>query len=101
MKHASARNVIERCFGLLKLRWGIFKSPSFYPMRVHNKIIIACCLLHNFIRTYVSLDPIEAQLGEELPSNVIDNDESNIVNTHPSDAWVTWRMELTNQMFYH
>ncbi|MFQ6645871.1 hypothetical protein Gotur_019381, partial [Gossypium turneri] len=41
MKHASARNVIERCFGLLKLRWGILRSPSFYPVRVHNGINIA------------------------------------------------------------
>ncbi|MFQ6667458.1 hypothetical protein Gotur_033475 [Gossypium turneri] len=49
MKHASARNVIERCFGLLKLRWGILRSRSFYPVRAHNRIIIACCLLHNFI----------------------------------------------------
>ncbi|PPD70171.1 hypothetical protein GOBAR_DD32950 [Gossypium barbadense] len=32
MKHASARNVIERCFGLLELRWGILRSPSFYPI---------------------------------------------------------------------
>ncbi|PPD71366.1 hypothetical protein GOBAR_DD31754 [Gossypium barbadense] len=32
MKHASARNVIKRCFGLLKLRWGILRSPSFYPI---------------------------------------------------------------------
>ncbi|KAG8475400.1 hypothetical protein CXB51_031904 [Gossypium anomalum] len=89
MKHASARNVIERCFGLLKLRWGILRSPSFYPVRVHNRIIIACCLLHNFIRTYMSLDPIEAELGEGLPSNVIDDDDPNIVNIHPSDAWAT------------
>ena len=36
MKHAAARNVIEMCFGLLKLRWGIFRSPSFYPVMVHN-----------------------------------------------------------------
>ncbi|MFQ6667778.1 hypothetical protein Gotur_033681 [Gossypium turneri] len=50
MKHASARNVIERCFGI---------------------------------------DPIEAELGEGLPSNVIDDDEPNIVNIHPSDAWAT------------
>ncbi|MFQ6635955.1 hypothetical protein Gotur_012564 [Gossypium turneri] len=59
MKHASAHNVIERCFGL---------------------------------------DPIEVELGEGLPSNVIDDDEPNIVNIHPSDAWATWRMELDNQM---
>ncbi|KAG8499127.1 hypothetical protein CXB51_005587 [Gossypium anomalum] len=69
MKHALARNVIERCFGLLKLRWEILKSPSFYP-----------------------------ELGEGLPSNVIDDDEPNIINIHLSDAWATWRMELANQI---
>ncbi|PPD77367.1 hypothetical protein GOBAR_DD25706 [Gossypium barbadense] len=88
MKHASARNVIERCFGLLKLRRGILRSPSFHPVRVHNRIIIACCLLYNFIRTYMSLNPIEAELGEGLPSNVIDDNELNIINIHPLDAWV-------------
>ncbi|KAJ8755013.1 hypothetical protein K2173_015525 [Erythroxylum novogranatense] len=36
MKHASARNVIERCFGLLKIRWAILRSPSFYPIKTHN-----------------------------------------------------------------
>ncbi|MFQ6641368.1 hypothetical protein Gotur_014783 [Gossypium turneri] len=100
MKHASACSVIERFFGLLKLKWEILRSPSFYPVRVHNRIIIAYCLLYNFIRTYMSLDPIEAELGEGLPSNVIHDDEPNIVNTHLSDALATWRMELANQMFY-
>ncbi|XP_052479088.1 uncharacterized protein LOC128034576 [Gossypium raimondii] len=100
MKHVSARNVIERCFGLLKLRWGILRSPSFYPVRVHNRIIIACCLLNNFIRTHMSIDPIEAEVGEGLPTiNVVDDDEPNITNIHPSDAWATWSMELANQMF--
>ncbi|KAK5785894.1 hypothetical protein PVK06_040515 [Gossypium arboreum] len=99
MKHASVCNVNETCFRLLKFRWRILRSPSFYPVRVHNRIIIACCLLHNFIRTYMSLDPIEAELGERLPSNIIDDDEPNIVNIHPSNAWATWRMELANQMF--
>ncbi|MFQ6656910.1 hypothetical protein Gotur_026816, partial [Gossypium turneri] len=46
MKHASTRNVIERCFG-----------------------------------------------------NVVDDDEPNIANIHPSDAWAAWRLELANQMF--
>lgn len=34
MKHSQARNVIERCFGLLKKRWAILRSPSFYPIRI-------------------------------------------------------------------
>ncbi|MFQ6656914.1 hypothetical protein Gotur_026816, partial [Gossypium turneri] len=48
MKHASTRNVIERCFGI---------------------------------------DSIAAEVGEGLPSNVVDDDEPNIANIHPSDAW--------------
>ncbi|KAA3477843.1 DDE_4 domain-containing protein [Gossypium australe] len=36
MKHALVYNVIERCFGLLKIRWGILRSTSFYLVRVHN-----------------------------------------------------------------
>ncbi|MBA0659998.1 hypothetical protein Goklo_012062, partial [Gossypium klotzschianum] len=48
----------------------------------------------------MSLDPIEAELGEGLPSNVIDDDEPNIINIRPSNTWATWRMKLANQMFY-
>jgi len=41
MKHSQAHNVIERCFGLLKNRWAIIReSPSFYPIRTQNRIII-------------------------------------------------------------
>ena len=50
MKHSAARNVIERCFGVLKNRWAILRSPSFFPVKTQNRIILACCLLHNFIR---------------------------------------------------
>ncbi|XP_034206378.1 uncharacterized protein LOC117620325 isoform X1 [Prunus dulcis] len=33
MKHASARNVVEHCFGLLKMRWAMLRSPLFYPIQ--------------------------------------------------------------------
>ncbi|KAL2240716.1 UNVERIFIED_CONTAM: hypothetical protein Sindi_0712800 [Sesamum indicum] len=33
LKHAPARNVIERTFGLLKMRWAILRSQSFYPSK--------------------------------------------------------------------
>ena len=98
MKHAAVRNVIEICFGLLKMRWGILRSPSFYPIRVHNRIIVACCLLHNFIRKEMSVDPFEYEISEYLHSNpLVQNDP--IIGIEPSDLWTNWRLKLVNQMF--
>ncbi|KAK2645615.1 hypothetical protein Ddye_020810 [Dipteronia dyeriana] len=57
MKHSQARNNIERCFGLLKKCRAILRSPSFYPIRFQGRMIIACALLHNFIRIYMDVDP--------------------------------------------
>ncbi|KAL5555100.1 hypothetical protein UlMin_037336 [Ulmus minor] len=51
MKHASARNIIKRAFGLLKMRWAI---------KTQCRIIIACCLLYNLIRREMYVDPIES-----------------------------------------
>ncbi|KAL4349936.1 hypothetical protein AHAS_Ahas10G0091800 [Arachis hypogaea] len=47
--HSLARNIIECCFGLLKKRWAILRSPYFYKIKTQNRIIFACCLLQNFI----------------------------------------------------
>ena len=33
MKHSAARNVIERCFGVLENRWAILRSPLFYLIK--------------------------------------------------------------------
>ncbi|KAK9985593.1 hypothetical protein SO802_030544 [Lithocarpus litseifolius] len=56
MKHSSPRNIIERAFGLLKGRWVILRSRSFYPIKTQCWIISACALLHNYIRREMSLD---------------------------------------------
>ncbi|XP_073298704.1 uncharacterized protein [Primulina huaijiensis] len=58
-RHSQARNIIERAFGLLKKRWAILRSPSFYPLAVQNQIILACILLHNFIRNQMPDDPLD------------------------------------------
>ncbi|MFQ6629560.1 hypothetical protein Gotur_008326, partial [Gossypium turneri] len=43
-------------------------------------------LARNVIERYFGLDPIEMELGEGLPSNVIDDNELNIKIIHPSNA---------------
>ena len=48
--HSSLRNVIERSFGVLKIKWRILlQMPSYAPHK-QSKIIVACMALYNFIR---------------------------------------------------
>lgn len=98
-RHARARNVIERCFGLLKKRWAILRSPSFYPIRTQCRMILACGLLHNFIRMHMASDPEEfAPLAEdELP---VGEEPIDVVETiEPSSQWTQGRDAHAQQMF--
>ncbi|XP_008777637.2 uncharacterized protein LOC103697538 [Phoenix dactylifera] len=69
MKHSRARNVIERCFGLLKGRWAILRSKSFYSVKTQYRIISACCLLHNFIIEEMPIDPMNIEVVEDVTSS--------------------------------
>ena len=81
MTHSSARNVIERCFGLLKIRWAILRSPSFYPVKTQGKIITTCALLQNLIRREMEVDPMEADLGEVLGDQDVGLDEVDYIDS--------------------
>jgi hypothetical protein len=50
--HAQLRNVVERTFGVLKARFPILsrKGGIPYPYETQVKIVMACCIIHNFIR---------------------------------------------------
>ncbi|XP_057432473.1 uncharacterized protein LOC130725244 [Lotus japonicus] len=88
-----------RCFGLLKKRWAILRSPSFYPIKTQNRVILACSLLHNFIRTCMSFDPEEHTplAGDAIP---IGEDANNVIGVvELSNQWTQWRDELATQMF--
>ncbi|XP_057532858.1 uncharacterized protein LOC130810743 [Amaranthus tricolor] len=69
-RHSSARNTIERAFGLLKKRWAILRKSSFYDKQTQVRIIKACFVLHNFVR--------EENLDEENLLNKVDDDLSNV-----------------------
>ncbi|KAL8465468.1 hypothetical protein ACS0TY_034828 [Phlomoides rotata] len=48
------------------MRWGILRSPSWYPIKTANKIIMACCLLHNYIRNEMVVDLLELDLDDYI-----------------------------------
>ena len=54
--HASARNVIERIFGVLKRCFCILLLAPEYNLDMQARIPVALCALHNFIRVH---DPFE------------------------------------------
>ncbi|KAL8465408.1 hypothetical protein ACS0TY_034787 [Phlomoides rotata] len=70
MKHAKARNCIERAFGILKARWEILRSNSFYPIKTQNRFILGCYLLHNFIQKHMVVDPFEVDVDEIVDDGI-------------------------------
>ncbi|KAL2243989.1 UNVERIFIED_CONTAM: hypothetical protein Sindi_0516900 [Sesamum indicum] len=80
------------------MRWGILRSPSFYPIKVQNRIILVCCLLHNFLRTEMPDDP----LVNELPSDGAegaDADADCVWNIESNPSWNSWRDAMATTMY--
>ncbi|CAL1388532.1 unnamed protein product [Linum trigynum] len=62
-RHASLRNSIERCFGVVKKRFPIIGTgmePQ-YSFGTTTDIILACCIIHNFL---MGVDPDEQLIAE-------------------------------------
>ncbi|XP_073020977.1 uncharacterized protein [Primulina eburnea] len=99
-RHSKARNVIERAFGLLKQRWAILRSPSFYPLKTQNRIIMACILLHNFIRSQMPANVVD-DIEEETFSPTPHHDTDYIEDFNSSDEWDSWRENFAMSMYHN
>lgn len=99
MRHTRACNVIERVFAVLKMRWGILRSPTFNPLKVQVRLIMACFLLHNYVRTAMEVDLIEqADMDAEAAAN--DNAHHEFVDTvEPTTEWNNQRDALAQEMW--
>lgn len=49
-RHSSLRNAIQRSFHVLKTRFPILKLAPQYAFHIQRDIVIAACVLHNYIR---------------------------------------------------
>ncbi|XP_042059331.1 uncharacterized protein LOC121803793 [Salvia splendens] len=102
MRHTKARNVIERVFVVLKMRWGILPCASYYPIKTQMRLIMACFLLHNFIRRQMPNDPIEAQLDMNVDYNSVPGETDGVEFVHhvePSSEWTQFRDDLANAIW--
>ncbi|KAL0404376.1 UNVERIFIED_CONTAM: hypothetical protein Sradi_2078400 [Sesamum radiatum] len=89
MKHASARNIIERTFTLLKACWAILRSPSFYDIDDQ---------LHNVVLIEMSVDPLKTMVNEATSIGDAENTEY-IGTVQTNSVWNTWRDEIAKSMY--
>lgn len=75
LKHSSTRNVVGRTFGLLKKRFGILRSLAFYPLDTQSDIILARCLVHNFVREVSSDDLLMNEKGGAIEDGEVLSDD--------------------------
>nr|DAD46699.1 TPA_asm: hypothetical protein HUJ06_016636 [Nelumbo nucifera] len=103
MRHSTTGNAIERIFGLLKIRWAILRTSTWYPIKTQCRIINACCLLYNYIRKNMSIDPMESRienfLATEGGSQSVAEIDEQITSLENSSEWVAFRDNLANQMW--
>ncbi|KAL8464622.1 hypothetical protein ACS0TY_034211 [Phlomoides rotata] len=101
MRHTRARNVIERAFGVLKMRFGILRSVAYYPVKTQVRLIMACFLLHNFIRSMMPVNPYEVMLDVVSSDEDVDEVEpnNNIDGVESTPEWNLMREELSISMF--
>ncbi|XP_072055034.1 uncharacterized protein [Arachis hypogaea] len=79
-RHSSLRNVIERCFGVLKKRFPIIASDTepYYSFETMRDIFLAYCILHNYLMGVdVDQSIIDAVDRELLQEQSIDRSQSN------------------------
>ncbi|XP_040361307.1 protein ALP1-like [Rosa chinensis] len=112
LRHSIARNVIERSFGLLKKRWSIMRTPSFFSIKTQVRIINACCVLHNFIRIEQASDPVlEDQdsrflvavdleiLNRPTSESNANNLNDRITSVQATEQWTNFRDTFALKMF--
>lgn len=82
LRHSSLRNVIKRIFGVVKNRFPILKNASLHLYGTATKIVITCCVLHNFIRNETGVEDQVYEEYDRQPINEFDQDDDDF----PSQA---------------
>lgn len=76
---SSIRSIIERAFGLLKVKFRRLKYLDIFNVDFGNKIIAASCMLHNFIIENGEIEDYNERIDDNDNVPAIDLYEQNVV----------------------
>jgi hypothetical protein len=99
LRHSSLRVTVERAFGALKGRFRILDNKPFHPYKTQVKLVLACCILHNWILGHGE-DEVFPDEATWEPNSAEPNDlgevEDPVVDNVP---WGSRRDEMANLMW--
>lgn len=68
LRHAGARNAIERIFGVAKRKWKVLVTGCEYSLDDQSRLVLSLCCLYSIIRTYDYEEP-ELMIYDNFPSD--------------------------------
>ena len=68
LRHSSLRMCIERAFGVLKKRFRVLDSEPFWSFETQVDVVLACCVIHNYLRGVDPEDAITREADLEISS---------------------------------
>ncbi|XP_039117478.1 protein ALP1-like [Dioscorea cayenensis subsp. rotundata] len=100
LRHSMLRSRVERAFGTLKNRFKILTSHPFFPFRTQVKLVLGCCIIHNYI---AGVDPSDRILleGSTQQDEYINASQtrSQRAQREENRQWVELRDNIANDMW--
>ena len=70
LRHSSFRISVERAFGVLKKRFRVLDAKPFCEFDIQVKVVLVCCVLHNFLRGIDPSDHIMSEVDREFSHDI-------------------------------
>ena len=93
-RHSSTRMGVERSYGMLKGRFKTLKWLNYGTMELNCKVIVACCILHN----YIMLNGVPLNNDETYEGQVEDRFSTILAGTTTGEAK---RQRMMDYMMAH
>ena len=96
LRHSSLRVTVERAFGALKGQFRILDNKPYHPYKTQVKLVLACCILHNWILGHGENEVFPDESTWEPNSS--SSPSTNAVVVVDNAAWGNKKVEMANLM---
>ena len=93
------KTTIERCFGVLKKRFRVLDAEPFWKYSIQVDVVLACCVLHNYIMGVDPNDLIMQNANQEFQSQQERVQLTQREERAESRDWITKRDAIARAMF--